>query len=91
MSAYSDAMNVVPFSAGTSAIRLDVRFNHPDGRTRRFWLRRARTPDAWWGQIFFNGKQHRAYIAESVVEAHRFLAECQREIAELEHDGWQRA
>lgn len=56
--------------------------------TRRFWVRPARTPGGYWGQIFFGDLQHRACIATDWSGIDRFVAECRREIKAYLADGW---
>lgn len=58
--------------------------------TRRFWVRPGKIPGTYWGQIFFGEAQHRACIAEDRDGIARFVAECRREIAAYERDGWTR-
>ena len=81
-------MTLVPFSPRSpSPTDFDVTLSKGPW-TRRFWVRPARDPGAWWGQVFFGDTQHRACIAHDLMTIHRFVAECQREIAAYLDDGW---
>jgi len=85
-------MTLVPFPAAPrpDSCQFDLVLTK-GAETRRFWVRPGKIPGSYWGQIFFGAAQHRACIADSRLEISRFVAECQREIAAYERDGWTRA
>lgn len=83
-------MTVLSFERPLDVCNFDVTLTK-GAETRRFWVRPGRDPGTYWGQIFFGTTQHRACIAGDRSGIERFVAECFREMAAYERDGWARA
>src|SRR5688572_6163904 len=67
---------------------MDVTLTKGD-RLRRYWIRPGKHHEEWYCQVWFSADlQHRGDIVVGLVPMQRVKAQYEREIGELERDGW---